>query len=390
MRPGAEECRVRVEWGGVEYPAVLDPVWTSTASLAKDRTFAVSGVVESGRFVVAGGRSCLAGKCTPLFSTEIYDPATASWAQGPELGVEHDGGGSAYVPGFGLMTVGSESKDPAIAAQVERYREDLGAWEPLFSMSEGRQEPILELTADLKSVVVFGGLNPDTNLPLGTIEVFDTATQSWSPGGLLNKARYLATATRLPDGKILIAGGTNCGNCGPIADAELYDPASQTSAALPDLNVAHFAHSAALLQIQGKPRVLIAGGGVSSCELYDPETKTWTLTGEMLTNRVYGGSTLLADGTFLLAGGVLVPTFEPSFLSERFDPVSQTWKGAGDTASAHGVPAFGLLAGGRFVLAGGTKNNFLSGTETVAGVDVFQLQAQAQACKEGGECASGF
>jgi len=69
--------------------------------------------------------------------------------------------------------------------------------------------------------------------------------------GSLNAARYLHTATLLPNGKVLVAGGIN-GNI--LTSAELYDPASGTWSATGSLNTARytlFAHGDVAAQRQG-------------------------------------------------------------------------------------------------------------------------------------------
>ena len=52
------------------------------------------------------------------------------------------------------------------------------------------------------------------------------AAGTWSAAGSLNTARYAHTATLLPSGEVLFAGGSNGSNC--IASAELYDPFANT------------------------------------------------------------------------------------------------------------------------------------------------------------------
>src|SRR5258708_4433016 len=89
----------------------------------------------------------------------------------------------------------------------------------------------------------------------------------------MNSARWDATATLLPNGRVLIAGGSN--SSGYLSSTELFDPATNTfAAATPSMNVARRSATATLLP---NAKVLIAGGfgngGVlSSTELYDPVT----------------------------------------------------------------------------------------------------------------------
>src|SRR5437762_2613104 len=83
---------------------------------------------------------------------------------------------------------------------------------------------------------------------------------SWTPTGSLNTARDSHTATLLPNGMVLVAGGFGGVN-GDLASAELYDPASGTWMGTGSLNAARTFHTATLL-LNGM--VLVAGGsGVS-------------------------------------------------------------------------------------------------------------------------------
>src|SRR3984893_14021745 len=81
-----------------------------------------------------------------------------------------------------------------------------------------------------------------------------TTSATWSPTGSLAAARQEHTATLLPNGKVLVAGGI--GNSGDLARAELYDPASGTWTATGSLATARANHTATLLP-DGK--VLVAG-----------------------------------------------------------------------------------------------------------------------------------
>src|SRR6266850_1374272 len=98
--------------------------------------------------------------------------------------------------------------------------------------------------------------------------------------GSLATGRSWPTATLLPNGKVLVAGGYGGGY---LASAELYDPASGTWTATGSLGTAREFHTATLLP-NGK--VLVAGGVdssgfLASAELYDPATGTWTATGSL-------------------------------------------------------------------------------------------------------------
>src|SRR5437870_3953395 len=122
------------------------------------------------------------------------------------------------------------------------------------------------------------------------------------PTGDMTAARSFHTATLLRDGTVLIVGG----NGERPTSAELYDPATGTFAATGSLTTARSGSTATLLD---DGRVLIVGGDrftgnapmKSSAELYDPSTKTFTPTGDMVTVHIGGTATLLNDGKVLIA-----------------------------------------------------------------------------------------
>src|SRR5262249_15854178 len=103
---------------------------------------------------------------------------------------------------------------------------------------------------------------------------------SWTLTGTFGTARHDHTATLLPAGKVLVAGGHN--DSAYVSSAELYDPATGRWRATGSMAVGRTYHTATLL-LNGQ--VLVAGGyngsHLSSAELYDPAAGTWTATGRL-------------------------------------------------------------------------------------------------------------
>jgi hypothetical protein len=148
---------------------------------------------------------------------------------------------------------------------------------------------------------VAGGIGSSSD-PLSSAELYDPATGSWSSTGSLNIARNTHTATLLPNGQVLVAGGgNNASNA-----AELYNPATGNWTNTGSLHSGHSGLTATLLP---SGNVLVAGGSTgnnvptNTAELYDPPTGTWSPTASLGAARSSHAATLLASGQVLVAGG---------------------------------------------------------------------------------------
>src|SRR5437868_4855374 len=172
------------------------------------------------------------------------------------------------------------------------------------SLATARNGHTATLLPNGKAEVPRGG---NDNSILTSAELYDPASGTWSATGSIAIARASPpsgpTATLLPSGKVLVAGGGDIN--GIHASAELYDPASGAWSATGSLTTARSGHTATLLP---NGRVLAAGGGDggsihASAELYDPASGTWSATGSLATARFGHTATLLPNGKVLGAGG---------------------------------------------------------------------------------------
>jgi hypothetical protein len=201
---------------------------------------------------------------------------------------------------------------------------------------------------------------------------------TFTPTGNMLTPRLVHTATLLPDGRVLIAGGWFTDADGRLIStnsAELYDPATGTFAATGSMTTARYEHTSTLLP---DGRVLIAGGGDASghlalsAELYDPSTGTFTATGSLAAG--HWRATLLNNGKVLMG-------LPPDASAELYDPATGTFTGTGgyaDTTTLWLAETATLLADGKALIAGDSSAELydpLTGTFNLTGAMIYGYAA---------------
>jgi hypothetical protein len=228
----------------------------------------------------------------------------------------------------------------------------------------------------------------DIGSPLATTEVYDPSTGAYSAFAPLVAPRFGHTATTLPDGRVLVVGGAFPQGA---PGAELLDVAKGTVTPVADPqapNVAScFGHTATLL---ADGRVLVVGctgqnpaAGAPEW-LFDPKTATWAPTsGGLAEARTQHVAVLLRDGRVLVAGGAKNTeqpfVFAPVSTIEVFDPATSSFH----TLSAHlrrprAGAAATLLADGSVLVAGGLVQGANGGVPT-ATTEVLVPEANGDA-----------
>jgi hypothetical protein len=194
---------------------------------------------------------------------------------------------------------------------------------------------------------------------------------SWVVTGTMHDFRdYPGTATLLADGRVLVAGGHGGDRQDPASrGAELYDPTTgQWTETGRMVHARRSGHTATLLP---NGQVLVAGGSAyqgkgggpfprSDAEVYDPTTGTWAETGAMTVARSGQIATLLPDGTVLVVGGYGAD-FRPARGAEVYDPSTGTWAGTRSLPSPKisltGIVGATVISNGRVLVVGSTPRN---------------------------------
>jgi outer membrane protein OmpA-like peptidoglycan-associated protein len=312
----------------------------------------VATLLASGRVLLTGGGS---GAATP----ELLDRARDAWtpltlpATGPVPVPRHGHTATLLVTGPNagrVLLVGGIDPYSAYLNTAQLYDPGTGLLlnVGIPAMATARAFHTAVVLPD-GNVLVAGGTTG--TLTLDSAQVYDPVANSWSPVLHMAERRAYHTATALPGGPILVAGGENNGT--DLATAELYDPAAQAFSAPIAMTSPRSHHAAALLQ---DGTVLLAGGddgaaALASAERFDPVTGQFAAAGTMSSARAGLTATPLASGEVLVAGGL--PAGAPADTAELFRPGSGFTPITAGTIPARAGHTATTLPGGTVLVAGG-------------------------------------
>jgi hypothetical protein len=391
---------------------LFDPAagtWSAGANLQGPRAYHTATLLNNGKVLIAGG---FTGSGASR-SAELYDPAAGTTtATGNMATPRYYHTATLLADGKVLVAGGTNySTDLATAEIYDPAAGTFTATGNLISACEGHTATLLSDS----SVLILGGSNNGVVTGAGMYFVPASGTFSLTiPGGttvgaLMSRARTLHTATLLPNGKILIVGGSN--GTADWAAAEIFDPAATGTdkpySSTGSMAAARDSHTATMLP-NGK--VLIAGGwngtaSLNSAELYDPASGTFSAAaGSMNAARAYHTATLLPSGNVLLAGG-----FDGSadlasaevYLTWPAEPArtgqTSCWDAAGTLlASCSGTGQTGDTQAGvawptpRFTAnSNGTVTDNLTGLIWLKNADCFSSQVWATAVSSANSLISG-
>ncbi len=261
-----------------------------------------------------------------------------------------------------ILIVGGVDSLNTLVTRAELYDSTTQTFIATGTMGQGRINPAAVKLTDGRVLVIGGADIGSVPVPLASCEIYDPATQMFTPTGDLSWSRRMPEAIRLVDGQVFVSGGVDTDSSGDVRTnmygdgvrtTEIYNPATSSWTPGPYmLSVGpyntvepgkRYGHRMALLP---DGRVLIAGGlwhgpelgdyGMTGCDIYDPVSNTISAGAPMNTPRGRFGLVDIGGGKIMAMGGLwyqendpLNPAASPLFAStadaEVYDAVTNVW-----------------------------------------------------------------
>ena len=336
--------------------------WVDSAPLLSGRERHTAVAVEGGVLVIGGDPSGGEGRgvAEPLFAVEHWAAGSAAWGSEGYLDYARGGHASVVLADGRALVIGGccdgmIDDEPSEYASVVAWTPGDAALSTVAPMPLARDNHTATRLPDGRVLVVGGErFRGAARYKLDSVQLYSPSTNTWSTASPLSAVRDKHTATLLPDGRVLIlAGDWYAGIIG-----ELWDPATDRWTPIADNGRPRVAHTATVLE---DGRVLVVGGewnspgeGMVNADVYDPVTDEWTEARPLARGRTGHTASLLADGRVLIAGGCC--DLEPGqalATTEVYAPATDTWTAGPPMAVRRAQHTATTLEDGTILVVGG-------------------------------------
>ena len=362
-----------------------DNSWRAVGALNIARAAGAITLTSSGKVFVCGG---LASSSSLTDTCELFDPSTETWNQTINLPEPQYFGALHLLPnnhlfyssGSGLSTIqtnhyfiGANGDTFSSQFNLERsepltipignniliagggsvssgiYNSQTKTWEKVGDTSSLRHDGHIFKLPNGKILITGGSSKPPlTNItPLYTTEIYDPGTKTWTLGESLNTHRIFSAAAQLSNGKILIAGGESS-----ETSAEIYDPTTGTWNYTANPKVATMFSRAVSLP---SDKILVIGGYSNDIQEYDASTDEWEIVAQLQKPHLLHQSILLDDGNVLTIGGFDLNNSVVVADTELYDPVTKTSTEVAPLTVERMFFTASKLSDGKIMVTGGSK-----------------------------------
>lgn len=311
--------RVLVAGGGSERASlVYDPArdtWTALGALGEPRSEHTLTMLADGRVLAVGGSTTPSstGHGRLAQSAEIFDPRTGAWSAAGTLRqarLRH----AATLMRDGRVLVSGGSARPGEPggqlASTEIFDPRTQSWRDGPPLAHPRQLHTATSLIDGRVIVIGGQIWAERMEAVPEVELLDVTHSGWRLGAPIPEPRSGHTTTALADGRLLVVGGWNRDH-GRTSTVELYDVAHDRWIEAAELSMGRDQHASVLLR---DGRIVVLGGQTNGsllrglregiAEIYDLRTDRWMRSRHPPAPRMEHSMLVLVDGRVLVFGGV--------------------------------------------------------------------------------------
>lgn len=326
-------------------PRIAGGSWTASATgISSERAYHTATKLVNGKILVVGGYDKDGNVVSDSF--ELYDPyADTLDSTVSNLNTARGYHTATLLPatcGNQVLVVGGVDSNNAVIGTAELYNPTTNTWTSAGTMTVARYSHTATLLPNSCKVLITGGVDSGGHY-LASSEIYNTTStapstwsSTWTATGALTTGRSWHTATLLADGKVLVTGGNGSNNVDFLNSSELYNPTAGTWSLTGTLLTGRNSHTATLL---ASNKVLVVGGyndakggSLNVAEIYDPATKLWTSAAALATKRNQHTETRLDNGEVLITGGVNEAAGGTNTVldsAEVYNPATNAWRSAG-------------------------------------------------------------
>ncbi len=334
---------------------------SSTGSMTTSRNGAFGAILPDGNVVIAGGVAAGQYLDASLQTADLYNVSSGSFTPTGQLNVPRQRANAVTLSDGSFLVSGGFGVN-TIQNTAEYYDPTNSTFKSVGDMTSARFGHTATLLNN--GQVLLAGGDTGSNITLSA-EVYTPTSTSFAATGSMITSRVYGAAVLLSNGSVLVVGGTSDnsqGNTVGLNKAELYNPTTSTFSAAPNMPFGAEGLTATPLP---DGTVLIAGGDAgngtvptASAAIYDPNANTFTSVGSMNTARTFHTATLLGNGLVLIAGGYTGSGYtNPTSSLELYDPSAHTFSNAGNMTIPRVNQNAILLKTNAILLAGGTNAN---------------------------------